>query len=264
MQEQAGLTGGQEWRLYGGHRLWHAPEGQPRTYSPDNDPVDWGMEGEWLHLTQPTEPTTGIQKEMKIRVVQGFNYVNVLHRLTNRGLWDVELAPWALTVMAPGGTAYIKQEPYAPHPEALLPARPLVLWPYTNMADKRFTWGRTEIQMRMDPSIPAPLKFGVCARNPYATYVVGGTSFTKSFKWADGAFPDFGCNMEFFTNHRILELESLGPLTKLSANGGFVEHMETWAVWRQSLPEDEAERSLALDGMYRQIDEHVAGQPKSR
>ena len=26
--------------LYGGHRLWHAPQAVPRTYAPDNAPVE--------------------------------------------------------------------------------------------------------------------------------------------------------------------------------------------------------------------------------
>ena len=42
--EQMGLTGGDEWRIYGGHRLWHAPEVAPRTYSPDNEPVNYERE----------------------------------------------------------------------------------------------------------------------------------------------------------------------------------------------------------------------------
>ncbi|MCJ7665262.1 MAG: DUF4380 domain-containing protein, partial [Actinobacteria bacterium] len=37
--DQLGKTGGDQWRIYGGHRLWHAPEAVPRTYFPDNKPV---------------------------------------------------------------------------------------------------------------------------------------------------------------------------------------------------------------------------------
>ena len=39
IESSMGLTGGNEWRLYGGHRLWHSPEAKPRTYEPDNSPV---------------------------------------------------------------------------------------------------------------------------------------------------------------------------------------------------------------------------------
>src|SRR4051812_20025572 len=30
---------GDAWHIYGGHRLWHAPEDPVRTYWPDNEPV---------------------------------------------------------------------------------------------------------------------------------------------------------------------------------------------------------------------------------
>ena len=54
------------WRVYGGHRLWHAPEHPIRTYCPDNDPIEWRWDGQQLLLRQPTEPRTGIQKEVVI------------------------------------------------------------------------------------------------------------------------------------------------------------------------------------------------------
>ncbi|MEY3150524.1 MAG: hypothetical protein RLY92_751, partial [Chloroflexota bacterium] len=39
LPDTLGKTGGTQWRNYGGHRLWHAPESRPRTYHPDNTPV---------------------------------------------------------------------------------------------------------------------------------------------------------------------------------------------------------------------------------
>jgi hypothetical protein len=35
---EKGKTGGSQWHIYGGHRLWNAPEVMPRTYFPDNNP----------------------------------------------------------------------------------------------------------------------------------------------------------------------------------------------------------------------------------
>src|ERR1035437_959987 len=35
-----GRTDDTEFHPYGGHRLWHAPEAFPRSYSPDNGPVE--------------------------------------------------------------------------------------------------------------------------------------------------------------------------------------------------------------------------------
>ena len=40
-----GKKGGSEYRSYGGHRLWIAPEDEERTTQPDNDPVEYEEEG---------------------------------------------------------------------------------------------------------------------------------------------------------------------------------------------------------------------------
>src|SRR5687768_17136654 len=67
--EMLGKTGGDEWRVYGGHRLWHAPEQNPRSYAPDNSPVRFEDHGEFVRVIQPVEASTGIEKEMDIHMV---------------------------------------------------------------------------------------------------------------------------------------------------------------------------------------------------
>ncbi len=88
---QQGLSGGAIWRPYGGHRLWHAPEEKPRTYAPDNASVEADCDDHAIRLTQATEPSTGIQKQLELRLEGGC--LRVVHRLTNRNPWAVELAP---------------------------------------------------------------------------------------------------------------------------------------------------------------------------
>ncbi len=46
------------WKPWGGHRLWTAPEAMPRSYSPDNEPVAFTIEGSTIRLVQPVEPRT--------------------------------------------------------------------------------------------------------------------------------------------------------------------------------------------------------------
>jgi hypothetical protein len=46
-----------------------------------------------------------------------------------------------------------------------------------------------------------------------------------------GRNPDFGCSFETFTNNEFLEIETLGPLTKV-APGQTVEQVEHWALYR--------------------------------
>src|SRR5687768_12592823 len=46
---------GEAWHIYGGHRLWYAPEGDPRSYYPDNKPVQVELFSQGVRLTQAVE-----------------------------------------------------------------------------------------------------------------------------------------------------------------------------------------------------------------
>jgi len=235
-----GKTGGDEWRIYGGHRLWHAPEAKPRTYEPDNFPVKHEWNGSVLRLTQDTEKSTGIQKQMEISLNDQTGQVTILHRLTNRNPWTVELAPWALSVMAKSGRAIYPQEAFRAHTDYLLPARPLTLWHYTDMQDPRWTWGTKYIQLRQDPKAKTPQKVGFRNTPGWAAYTLNGDVFIKRFPYTEGAsYVDYGCNTETFTNEDMLEIESLGPLVKLDADGGVVEHVEEWSLFKAEIGKEE-------------------------
>ncbi len=243
-EHQLGRRGGRKWRIYGGHRLWHAPEAEPRTYFPDNFPVGMEKRDGVVRFIQPVETTTGIQKEMDVRLTAGRPRVELVHRLRNVGPWKVELAPWALSVMAPGGTAIIPLPPRGSHPKDLPPGNLLTLWLYTDMSDPRWTWGRKYILLKQDCSPKAtPQKIGALVPDGWAAYARGGHLFVKKFDWRPGApYTDFGCNFETFTNHEMLELESLGPCTGI-APGQAVEHRETWALFR-NVPTPETDRDV--------------------
>jgi len=243
-KSQLGRVGGKEWRIYGGHRLWVAPEGSPRSYFPDNRSVDVNIEGATLKLTAPPEldPSfrvhTGIRKEVDV-TMHPDGHVTVTHRITNVGLWPVELSPWALSVMAPKGRAIIPAPDSRPHPQALLPVRPMAVWGYTNMADPRWIWGQKYIVLKQDPARKEPQKLGVGNEKGWVAYVRSGHLFLKLFRYVEGAtYPDFGSNMETWTNQEILEVETLGPLTTLEPNEA-VEHVEEWFLFKDVEVSDE-------------------------
>ena len=228
---QLGRTGGDKFRLYGGHRLWHAPESKARTYYPDNGPVEAEATAQGVRLRQPTETTTGVQKEMEIRLSPGDASVRIAHRLYNRNLWVVELAAWALTAMAPGGTAVIPLPPRGRHPDDLQPSSRLAVWPYTDLSDPRWTWGRRHLLLRQDPRRPLPQKLGAGVPDGWVAHVRDGRLFVKSFTPVAGVpYPDFGSSVEVFADGEMLEIETLGPLIHL-APGGMVEHIERWDLW---------------------------------
>lgn len=223
--EDMGTTGGEKWKPYGGHRLWIAPEDEVTTYQPDNDPVEHRSDGPWEVFATPTD-RFGIQKEIGINV-EG-DRVGLRHRIYNRGQSEKSLFPWALSVMAPGGECIVPHAPYRPFPEQLLPARPLVLWPYTRMDDSRWTWGPGALRLRQDASAQIPQKAGMLVQQGLAVYANHENLFVKRFGFEEGGqYPDFGCNFETYTDRTMLEVESLGPGTLLGP-GEHVDHFETW------------------------------------
>jgi hypothetical protein len=222
-----------EWRPWGGHRLWTAPEASPRSYHPDDEAVAVEAEGELgVRLTPPVEGRAGVQKELTVTLDAEGSGVTLRHRVWNRGTSRVELAAWALTIMRGGGEIFIPQEPYGPHPQHLLPARPLVLWPYTDMSDPRLRFGRRLIRVRSDAALDAPQKLGVANKLGWAAYLTGGTLFVKRFGYEEGArYPDLGCNNEVFTAGSFVEVESLSKLVELEP-GEPVEHVERWSLFK--------------------------------
>lgn len=238
--ELVGQTGGGEWRIYGGHRLWHAPEANPRTYVPDNGPVELEEHHGFVRLVQPTEPGTGIQKEIDVQLPASGARAQLTHRLRNNGLWSVRLAPWSISVMAQGGCAIAPLPSPGAHQSHLLPTRSLALWAYTDMQDARWRWGSRYILLRQDPGAATPQKVGLRTPDGWAAYARNGHLFVKRFGYAaEGVYPDLGSSVELFTNGDMLEVETLGPLVEL-APGGQVEHTEHWSLFEGvDLPADD-------------------------
>lgn len=240
VEDQLGTTGGDEWKIYGGHRLWHSPESRPRSYEPDNSKIEWKEKENGIILIQPTEPWTLIKKEMEITMSPDDANVTVLHRLTNEGAWGIELALWALSVMAPGGKEIV---PQVTKDTDLLPNRMLSLWPYTKLNDQRVYWGEKYITLQQDPSTKHPFKIGLPNEDGWAAYANHGHLFVKQFQHVeDELYPDFSASSyETYTTDFMLEMESLSPLVILET-GDSIEHEEVWSLYDNiRVPETEKE-----------------------
>ena len=228
--EMIGKSGESQWMIRGGHRLWMAPEDPVLTYALDNGPVKIEVAGGVLTATAPVEPLTGLLKQIVIKLAPSGSGVEVVHRITNKNRWSVEFAAWALTVMAPGGAGITGFPPRGRHPEVLPPTNPLVMWAYTNLADKRWTFTEKYAVLRQDPKASEPEKIGHFNEGTWGAYLLGTDLFIKRYK-ADPSktYPDFGCSYETFTNADMLELETLGPVTKVAPDAT-VEHVERWSL----------------------------------
>jgi len=229
---EIGKSGEADWKLRGGHRLWVAPEveaSSPITYSADNFPVDIQTKGDTIVATPPLEREAGIQKQMAVKMA-GSGSVEVIHRITNKNHWPVDLAAWALSMMAQGGTAITGLPPRGTHPEVLAPTNPLAIWAFTDLSDKRWQFTKKYILLRQDPAIASPQKIGHFNKDTFGAYHLGGELFVKrSVGDPAGTYPDIGSSFETFTNADFLELETLGPITRLAPDET-VEHIERWTL----------------------------------
>ncbi len=226
-----------EWKIRGGHRFWIAPEDNSLTYVADNTPVPWEETAEdTVALLNPATPPWLLQKELTIRLKPGRSQVTLTHRIRNKGPQPITLAPWGLSVMKPGGFLLLPQPTLGEHPRDLLPNRRMILWPYTDLADPR--WSITADFITLHQGEAGPTKLGLGSEEGRAFYVRGQTIFCKRFAWdPDAVYPDMGCNFETFTNEEMLEVESLGPLLTL-APGAETTHEETWDQFTLDTPPD--------------------------
>lgn len=235
-----GGTGEPEWQIRGGHRFWLAPEDLTRTYFADNRPVKAEEIGHHaVRFTSPPETEYGVQKVMELQLADAGTRVDVKLKVTNVGSSPTDLAPWGPTVMAPGGVEVIPLPPKAPHPghvsNAKSPAdfgpnQELILWPYFDFSDSRWTFGKRYLFLRQDAT-KGPTKIGLAHRMGWVGYVNSGTLFVKRFDYREGAvYPDGGTRYQTFSNEDMLEMETCGELVTL-APGASAELVESWELF---------------------------------
>jgi hypothetical protein len=229
-----------EWRPYGGHRLWIAPENMPLSYAPDNSPVEYFIENDFFaRLVQPFEAATATQKEIVLTLGEKGSEASVEHRITNRGVAEIELSAWALTIMRGGGCAIIPQEPFAPYSgENLLPVRSAAFWSYTDLTDSRWRFEKRFIRLGVDENKPEPQKIGVLNRQGWTAYAWRELLFVKKFDFVENAlYPDMNSNTEVYTAGSFVEVESLSPLRKLQP-GETLVYTERWHLFENTSIEE--------------------------
>jgi hypothetical protein len=243
MPEQLGGSGEKEWMIRGGHRFWTAPEAD-HSYDLDNSPVDYRKIGESAVEIIQSVGKFNLQKTLRVELLKD-ETVRLTHLLTNVGGKPLAITPWALTVMAPGGTALIPQPRIDLHPsefpegrqtepDNFLPNRELILWPFTDLTDGRYAFSENFLRVTWLPERPAT-KIGLKLPTGWIAYQnESDVVFAKHFAYdPKPPYPDRGCNFELFTNTQIFELESLAPSLPLEPDA-VIEHVEHWALRKTS------------------------------
>jgi hypothetical protein len=235
-KEHEGLKDGL-YHSYGGHRVWVAPEDKIRTSTPDSFPVEVKEYHDGSLCFESRTDEFHIQKAIVIRASgKGFKVSNVIR---NHSPYGVNLAPWAVTVMAPGGELLVPIHRFAEQSsDTFAPRQQIVIWPYTTMSDDRWTWGKDIIRLREKPN-GSPQKFGTYVDNSCVAYSNAGQSFIKQIPSINGAtYTDMGCNFEAYTRGGMLEVESLGSFTE-SRTHSYHSREERWYLEPEASPSDD-------------------------
>lgn len=222
------LKGKGIWHIYGGHRLWKSPEYED-TYYPDNAPVEVVERGNVVDFISEAESTTGLKKVMSIEMHDDGN-ATVTHSMEN--VSDKNTPPvaiWTLSVMDKGAEAVI---PLSEEDTGLLPNRNLVLWSYTDIKDERFTLTDSELRVKQNVEIKKAFKLGTFIQKAVAVNIKG-MQFKLDFDVKEGDFADYSCNLECYTCDKMLEIETLSPLTVIEP-GQILTHVVRLSLEKQS------------------------------
>ena len=236
--------------LRGGHRLWAAPEDPRVTYRPDDDPVEVTELPDGVALRTAPDPVAGTSRETTIRV-SGPERFTFDYRIVNTSERRQRLACWAITMMAPGGRAWMPllTEPF--DAGGFLAQRNIVLWPYARMDDARFVVTDGALEIRADRlaqlGIGDKFKVGTSLRRGWVAHWRAGVLLVKRAGHdEDREYADMGASAQVYSQPEFTELETLGPLADL-APGEAVEHREEWEV--HLVDEAQAERLVTSGGL---------------
>ena len=214
----------QGWKLYGGHRMWLAPEGD-QSYYPDNEPVSYAVDGNSVLVEQKTDPWTGMKKLLKLNFRE--HSISLENIFINDTDAVVEGSSWGVNSMAGGGVAKI--DFVGTDPGDYTPRRVVSLWADTNIHDPRLQFTKNSLTATQLP-LEDYFKMGLYCDPGKAVYENKGQRFTLTF----GAFgienhPDNGCNFELYLAKGFMELETLGVKRTLQP-GEAASHTETWTL----------------------------------
>jgi hypothetical protein len=251
---QLGRSGESSYRVRGGWRLWIAPEQPAISAALDNEPCQVELLGDGVRVTGAPQPAAGVQKEIELMLEPGEPHVRLISRVRNVGDRELACAGWSLPMFRRGGRAFLPLDVGPARDYASL--RRLVLWSYTRIADPRYRIGDRLIQVDQS-EVPPPTetpgrpsdesKLGTDSRQGWAAYLLDRTLFVKRFEVDPaGVYPHGGATTEIFTCQALVELEHLGPVTRLGPREALELREDWWLFGDVSIPLDEDGALAAL------------------
>lgn len=211
------------WKLYGGHRLWSAPESD-LSYCPDNDPVSYEILENGAAVTQGKEKWLGISKRLAVTFEDG--KICLTQTIKNEGDAPITCASWGVNTLGPG-TAEISFPGTAPGDYT--PRRRMNLWANTNPHDPRLSFEKDRLTATFQP-LADYCKLGLYTPEGNAVYTAKGQKFTLTFHTPNvESCPDGGCNFELYMGAKFMELETMSTVKTLNP-GEETSHQEFWTL----------------------------------
>lgn len=224
---ELGHVGEPVWVMRGGHRLWvsggHGSAAD--THVPDNQPVQHHVEGGRVRVWNRPDPALGVEKSLELELAPTGSELKITHRFRNAGDSATTLAMGAVTVLPPGGEAFVPLADGEPGPI-------LALSPAGAYKDDRVKLGASWLRLRQGPAdahratgTEGDVRIGVRPGSGSdgsvapmgAAYVRSGLVFAKRFGTTVGTDDahtrsiDVASSLETFTDGEKLELAWVGP-----------------------------------------------------
>lgn len=217
-----------DWRLYGGHRLWIAPE-MNDTYVPDNDPCIV-EEGEDSLSVSSRDERLGLKKTLTILDENGL--IRIDHTILNESDTLVTGGIWALTCVNNIGTAFF---PWGT--KGSWDLKKVVYW--RRWMDHTSEIGDKQFKPTDDLFLVTPTgregKVGSACWEGFIGVTAPGFTFIKMFhRLPVNSYPDDNCAAECYTGPHFTELETLSPLVTFHP-GEPLTHSEYWLIASHSV-----------------------------
>jgi len=187
--------------VLGGVRVWVAPE-QECCYFPEQA-GEFFSDGDWI----------GVRDESWVGMTRWVMACAEGDSLRIRGAVDgvTGLGAWLLAVFQGPGVAHFDLPEKVPFAMDYRAAVPLTLWRYTDFMDPRLALSSGRVSLRQGG--PGRQKIGGFSEKGEAVYETTEWRVRTRF----GAekcvpYPDFGTNVQLYTDERFLEVEALGPM----------------------------------------------------
>lgn len=226
-KDAAYLSSEEGWRVYGGTRLWLAPESVHNDYYPDNAPMAYEILHDGVCVAQAKDAYLNAGKSITVRFTDDPHTMDVEYAVKNLGGAPITGAPWAVSMMRPGAKLLAG---YGGVEQGAKPGANLSLWNETSLSDERIAFlPGNRLTVRQTPT-DQYLKLGMLCRAGEASCEVDGQTFTKRFAFdPDASYPDNNVNLEVFCCRYMMEFETLAPLTQI-APGETATHREHWRL----------------------------------